>query len=346
MKLLQTMAGGDVGGAEEFFVRLVNALHRNGVEQRLVVRPNDARNDRLRVAGVPLVELPFGGSLDRRTMSALSAEIDAFEPDLAVSWMSRASQMTGRAIRRSRKAPVLLGRLGGYYNLKYYAHCDHLIGNTPGIVDYLVSEGWPADRGHFVPNFVAADVGRPIDRAALGVPDAAPLLLAAGRLHRNKAFDVLLSALKRVPDAYVLIAGNGEAGRDLEVLAHKLGVASRTRFLGWRGDMADLMATADMLVCPSRIEPLGNVVIEAWARGLPVVAAAAAGPAWLIREGEDGLLAPLEDAAALAAAIRRLAEAPQQAATMAAAGRRRFEAEFAEEAVVGRFLTLFDRLCS
>ena len=166
MKLLQTMAGGDVGGAEEFFVRLVNALHRNGVEQRLVVRPNDVRNDRLRVAGVPLVELPFGGSLDRRTMPALSAEIDAFEPDLAVSWMSRASQMTGRAIRRSRKAPVLLGRLGGYYNLKYYAHCDHLIGNTPDIVDYLVSEGWPADRGHFVPNFVAADVGRPIDRAA------------------------------------------------------------------------------------------------------------------------------------------------------------------------------------
>lgn len=344
MKLLQTMAGGDVGGAEEFFVRLAAALDRQGFEQRLIVRPNQARNGRLRESGIPVVELPFGGVLDRRTAPGIAAEVEGFAPDVAMSWMSRASAATGNALRRVRRTPVLLGRLGGYYNLKYYAGCDHLIGNTPDVVSYVASEGWPGDRAHFVPNFVHADTGRPVPRATLDVPEETPLLFAAGRLHPNKAFDVLLGALKRLPEAHLMIAGEGEAARDLLVLAHKLGVAGRVHFLGWRSDVADLMATADMLVCPSRIEPLGNVVIEAWARRLPVVAAAAAGPAWLIEDGTDGLLVPVDDAEALAAAVGRLAAGTELAVRLAEGGRARFEAEFTEDAVVRHFVELFEKV--
>ena len=221
--------------------------------------------------------------------------------------------------------------------LKYYRSCDHLIGNTPDIVRYLVEEGWPEDRAHYVPNFVAADPGTPLPRTRLDIPEGAQLLLAAGRLHRNKAFDILMKAMKEADEVYLALAGDGPEERALDSLARELGVDGRVRFLGWRDDIADLMATADMLVCPSRIEPLGNVVIEAWARNLPVIAAASEGPGWLIADGETGLLSPVEDHRMLAAAISRLAEDRDLATRLARAGHE-FETEFTETAVVEKFL--------
>ncbi len=341
MRLLQTIAGGEVGGAEEFFVRLAVALERAGVEQIVAMRPNDGRGRRLREAGIETVELPFGGVLDRRTVPGIAAAIRTFAPDIVLSWMSRGASMTSRAVSRSGRSPVHIARLGGYYDLKYYRGCDRLIGNTPDIVRYLVDSGWPADKARFVPNFVAADAVSTADRAAIGVPDGAPFVLAAGRLHPNKAFDVLVRATASLPGIHVAIAGEGGEEGALRDLAARLGVADRLHLLGWRTDVAALMEAADVLVCPSRIEPLGNVVIEAWARRTPVVASRSAGPAWLIRDGEDGLLVPLEDADALAATIRRLVDAPALASALAAAGRARFEAEFTEAAVVAQYLALF-----
>ena len=344
MKLMQTMAGGGVGGAEEFFVRLAAAFHRIDVDQTIVVRPNDTRGPRLAESGIAAVELPFGGLLDRRTVPALAVEIDRVQPDIILSWMNRGSSMTAKAVRKASAKPVVIGRLGGYYDLKYYTGCDHLIGNTPDIVRYLVEKGWPEARAHFVPNFVSTVSGTAVPREEFGLPDGVPVMLAAGRLHKNKAFDVLLHAMKHTDNVHLLLAGDGGDARELESLAHKLGVAGRVRFLGWRTDMANLMATADMLVCPSRIEPLGNVVIEAWARNLPVVAAAADGPAWLIEDGTDGLLAPVENADLLGEAINRVATDPRLPPRLVAAGRKRFEADFTESAVVAQFLDLFERV--
>ena len=295
-------------------------------------------------AGLSLTELPFGGMLDFKTTGALAREFDSFAPDVVLSWMSRASRFSGRAIQRTTTKPVLIGRLGGYYKLKYFSQCDHLIGNTPDIVRYLVDNGWPSDRAHFMPNFVASTPGRPHSRDDLGVPRDVPLLLAAGRLHPNKAFDVLLQAMRETGDAHLLIAGDGDEETALKAQAAGLGVEDRVRFLGWRGDMPDLLATADILVCPSRIEPLGNVVLEAWSRGIPVVAAASEGPGWLITDEKDGLLVPVEDHAGLADAIRRLCDDRAFAGELADAGRRRYESDFTQEAVVRQFLDLFERV--
>ena len=85
------------------------------------------------------MELPFGGRFDRRTGRELNRLIGDFRPAAMLCWMNRASRMTPAA------GPVKVGRLGGYYDLKYYRDCDYLIGNTPGIVDYLTAAGWPAD---------------------------------------------------------------------------------------------------------------------------------------------------------------------------------------------------------
>lgn len=337
-RLLQAMAGADRGGAEAFFERLAPALHRAGLEQHVLIRNNPRRAQVLRDAGVAVTELPFGGLLDLQTHLGFRKAVKTFQPNVVLTWMNRASRFcpSGPFVR--------VGRLGGYYDLKYYRGADHLIGNTQDIVDWIVNQGWPEERVHYVPNFVAEKKAPPVSRKTFSTPETAPLILALGRLHTNKGFDVLIEALANVPEAYVWLAGEGPLRAELETQAARRGVISRMRFLGWREDVASLFAAADLFVCPSRHEPLGNVVIEAWAQGVPVVAAASEGPSQLIEDGIDGMLVPLENAAAMATAINRLIEDRLLAAHVGAAGRQAYEEQFTEAAVVARYIEFFEKV--
>ena len=123
----------------------------------------------------------------------------------------------------------------------------------------------------------------------------------------------------------------------LAELAGRAGVGARVHFLGWRNDTAALLAACDVLVCPSRHEPLGNVVLEAFSAGRPVVAASAEGPVWLLGDGARGILVPVESGVALAGAVGAMLDAPEMAARMAAAGRAYFEARFSQAAVVAEW---------
>ncbi len=341
-RVLQAMAGAQVGGAEAFFERLVPALHRAGVPQRVLTRTNPLREAALAAAGIEPVLLPFGGFLDLVTRRRFRAEIAAFRPDVVLTWMNRATAFCPKP--RPETPFVHVARLGGYYDLKYYRACDHLIGNTEDIVAYIVGEGWPAERAHYLPNFVDQTPAEPVDRLAEATPDGATLLLGLGRLHRNKAFDVLIRALGALPGAYLWLAGAGPERDALEELAARTGVADRVRFLGWRRDTAALLAAADILVCPSRHEPLGNVVIEAWAHNTPVVAARAHGPAKLVGDGETGLLVDVEDVYGLAAALQRLAGDWDLRARLINGGRQAFEADYTEAVVTQRYIAFFDEV--
>ncbi len=346
-RVLQAMAGAQYGGAETFFLRLVVALQRAGEKQRVLIRRNPDRADGLRAAGVGVRELAFGGVFDLATRLAFRREVDAWRPAIVLTWMSRATQLCPRG------EFVHVARLGGYYDLKYYRRCDHLIGNTRAIVDYAVANGWPRERIDHLPNFVpdasAASIPRVGRAAASGIK--APLALALGRLHPNKGFDLLLEALAATPEVCLWIAGEGPQRPRLERLAARLGITGRVRFLGWRDDVPCLLANADFLVCPSLHEPLGNVVIEAWSAGVPVVATASDGPAGLIENGESGILVPLPDSRgggpqALACAIERVSRDPELRARLARSGRRAYEAQFTEEAVVARYRGFFDRVAA
>ena len=182
------MAGARSGGAELFFERLSAALHRAGDAVLPVIRRDPHRADRLRTAGLAPAQLRFGGPIDLLTRPRLARLLRAFAPEIAVAWMNRAA-------RAMPDGPwVKVGRLGGYYDLKYYRNCDHLVGNTRGIVAWIRAQGWPPDRVHHLPNF-APDLrgATPAD-----LPPG-PRLLALGRLHANKAFDILIRALRRSP---------------------------------------------------------------------------------------------------------------------------------------------------
>jgi glycosyltransferase involved in cell wall biosynthesis len=339
-RLLQAMAGAAQGGAEIFFVRLAAALQRAGETQRVLIRRQAARSRQLREAGVEVAEAAFGGAFDLATRRAFQREIAEWRPTHVLTWMSRATQLCPPGDF------VHVARLGGYYDLKYYRRCDHLVANTRAIAAYALAHGWRQERVHYLPNFVPDLRGAaPVDRASFGTPEDAPLALALGRLHSNKGFDLLLEALAATRDVYLWLAGDGPLRVALERQAADLGVAGRVRFLGWRGDAAALLASADFLVSPSRHEPLGNVVIEAWSAGVAVVATTSDGPAALIETEETGLLVPIA-AAPLAEAIERLARDSLLRTRLAAAGRRAFEAQFTEAAVVAAYRSFLDKVAA
>jgi glycosyltransferase involved in cell wall biosynthesis len=341
MSVLHLLGTAGDGGAETYFVHLVEALARAGVGQAAAIRRHPEREARLKAAGVPVRALPFGGPIDLITRTATAGFAATHGTKAALAWMNRAARHTPRGPPGSRNW-ARIGRLGGYYNLKYYRGFDHLVANTEDIADWIVAQGWPAGQVSCIPNFAAAppDVP-PLDRASLDTPAGVPLLLAMGRLHEAKAHDVSLQALAQIPEAFLWIAGVGPLEAKLQGMATALGVQDRVRFLGWRTDASALYRAADVCVFPSRYEPLGNVVIQAWAHGLPVVAAESQGPKALIRTGDDGLLVPIEDPEALASSIRHVLADRSLASRLAKAGAARVAADFSEAAVVGRWKTLF-----
>ncbi len=342
MRLMMSMAGARHGGAEAFFERLAMAFARRDVKIQVAIRRDDDRAERLGAADIQPIQLPYGGPFDFTTRRKLTRAVDAFSPHIFLSFMSRAAKFAPPARPRER---LHIARLGGYYAGKYYQACDHLIGNTTDICRHLIEEKFAMERVHYLPNFVDERLATAADRAQYGTPAEAPLVVAMGRLHENKAFDILIEALAEAPGVHLWLAGDGPLASDMKKLCRRKGLEDRVRLLGWIDDPSSLLEAADIVAVPSRREPLGNVVLEAWARRKPVVAAASEGPAQLIEDGSNGLLCAVDDVTGLAAALRRLADDREFAEAIATAGYENYRERFSEASVVDAYLTLFKRLC-
>ncbi|MGY1735085.1 glycosyltransferase family 4 protein [Geodermatophilus sp. SYSU D00684] len=178
-------------------------------------------------------------------------------------------------------------------------------------------------------------------RAGLGLADGRPLVLAVGRLHPQKGYDVLLDAAAALtrgaaggPAPLVAIAGDGPLQAELSarIAAQRLPVA----LLGRRDDVADLLAAADLVVLPSRWEARSLTAQEALRAGTPLVATRTGGLPELL--GDGAVLVPPGDAAALAGAVADLLADPARAAALAEAGRAQ-AAGWPDEAATARTLT-------
>ncbi len=134
-----------------------------------------------------------------------------------------------------------------------------------------------------------------------------PAIVSVGRLDWIKGYDVLLRAIvsvhKRFPQWMCYIVGDGKDRASLEVLRDSLGLSAVVQFLGQNENPASFLDQADLFVCPSRVDGFPNALCEAMAAGLPVISAATAGAAAIVRDDVDGILVPADDADALAAAI-------------------------------------------
>ncbi|MGH1399030.1 MAG: glycosyltransferase [Alphaproteobacteria bacterium] len=343
MKILQVMAGAARGGAETAFVDLCIAMKEAGEEVAVVTRPNDLRVPRLRAAGIEVHTLPFGGKIDVYTPVRLRRIIKRFQPDIVQGWMQRGpSKIPAWDARMGTPRYLVCVRLGGYYKLKYFRSADYFSTITPDIKRHLVEHGVDADRVREIYNFAETeDAATSIDRAEYGVPKDAPLLLGLGRLHVSKGFDVLIPAVAALPDVHLWIAGEGPQRAELESLIAAHDCGDRVRLLGWRSDRAALFQAADICVFSSRYEPFGTVFVQAWAEKTPLITCNADGPRQFVRDGEDGVVVPIDDVAAMRNAISRLVEDKALAARMVENGHKRYVEGFTKAQCVKNYLDFY-----
>jgi glycosyltransferase involved in cell wall biosynthesis len=351
---LHILGSRQFGGADQFFVRLVQALYGAGQPVTAVTRPGSPVADALDGSGIEQLNLPMANGWDLWSAWRIRQWVGRTRPAVVQTYMGRATRLT----RLPRRTPAIhIARLGGYYKIDgYYRHAHAWIGNTRGICDYLVTGGLPSERVFYIGNFVPEPVAfspeeLAAQRRSWEIPDDHWVLLALGRLIEAKGFDDLLQALARLPAEIggrpwvALIAGDGPEAEPLRNLARELGLEGRLRWLGWQNPADRCYAVADAFVCPSRREPLGNVILEAWNYRLPVVSTRGPGPSELIEPEVNGLFCEPRDVAGMAAQIENLLLAPAaRREAMGAAGHAYLNAHFSRAAILNAYLELYGRL--
>ena len=196
---------------------------------------------------------------------------------------------------------------------KIYACMDVVVAVSEDIAAKLETMGVPRDKVRVVPNGVDRRFrpgNRQVARRRFDLPAGGFIALFVGLLIPIKGLDILVEALAKsqTGELLCLLVGDGPLASDLQHQAADLGVGDRLRFVGRQSseEIPHWMAAADVLVLPSRSEGRPNVVLEAQACGIPVVATAVGGTPELVRDGETGLLLEPDDPQALATAIDRL----------------------------------------
>jgi len=191
-----------------------------------------------------------------------------------------------------------------------------------------------------IPNFSRI---APVD--AVRKPSIRPLhLISYGRLVRKKGFDVLLRALKTLSDggveATLIIGGRGPEAVALAALAQELGISEKVSIGVWIDDVAAALDEADVFVLPSRDEPFGIVMLEAMARGLPVVTTRTQGPLEVLTDN-NAFFTDIGSVEDLVRALRQIAENPEPAAIKATAALELYRSTYHEDAVLPRFEALY-----
>jgi len=339
MRILHIMAGRGLGGAETYSTDVMLSLHAFGIDECAVVSARAPRFHELVEAGVRMAPEPLSFPLRALEKWRIKKVLEREKPDLIHCWMRHAASL----MPAWKDGPVI-GWFGGYYEPRHFKHCTSFVGVTEDIVAHMVTRGVPKEHAHYVPTFPDVREESPVDRASLDTPSDAPVLLALSRLHPKKGLDTLLYAAKKIPEAYVWLAGEGPLHADLVKLTHKLGMEDRVRFLGWRTDRGALLRAADVCVLPSRYEPFGTVILEAWAAGTPLVAAASAGPAGHVTNEKNGLLVPIDDHEALAAALGRAIKDEPLRHQLIADGHDTFARKYTRKAVTEQMIALYEKL--
>jgi glycosyltransferase involved in cell wall biosynthesis len=341
----------EFGGADQFFVRLVRALQEQGDTVLAVTRPRSPVGKALDEAGPPQMRVGMVNGFDLWSVWRIRRLIRKHRPLVVQTYMGRATRLT-RVPREM--STVHVARLGGYYRINgYYRHADAWVANTEGIRRYLVESGLPSDRVFGIGNFVPPPClltgeARARLRSEHGVPADARVLLAVGRCIETKGFRELLEALSELPKQvdgrrwFAWIAGDGPMRGALELATRDLELEDRVRWLGWQADPGPLFAAADLFVCPSQHEPLGNVILEAWNHGLPVVSTPTDGARELMTQEVNGRLAGGLDAPALKRALEETMEATDdQRWAWGEAGRATVLRHHSRAAVVGAYRELY-----
>ncbi|MFA9430136.1 glycosyltransferase [Egicoccus sp. AB-alg2] len=352
------------GGAETQLVRAAVGLAERG-HRVTVARMLDwpGHEDDLAAAGIPLVELPARRPV--RAASALTAGallLRRLRPHAVVSFDYQAN-LLGRLAGRAAGVPAVVSsiradRFGGAPREWWIRRTDGLAAvtttNAARVARRLVERGLVhPDRLVVIPN--AVDDVAPVDadtrarvRGELAIAPDEFVFLALGHIAPRKDHATMLRAAARARRAgsafRLLIAGDGDTS-PLADLAGALGITADVHLLGWRDDVADLLAASDALVSSSAWEGTPNAAIEALMREVPVVATRAGGTEEVVEDEVSGFLVDVGDWRALADRLARTCALPAATrAAMGAHGQAHVRARHDRERVLDQWEALLQRV--
>jgi glycosyltransferase involved in cell wall biosynthesis len=336
------------GGAERVVVSLAQGARRAGHEAA-VASAGGALEQELDAATYRLPMLARRPWLLPAAARSVRRAVRAFRPDVVHFHNPGMAAVGGLATLRGRR-PAGLVTVHGVPEEDYPSATRVLrLAGLPVVAcGPDVERGLGSVRSTTIENAVPP-APQPADRAALaaelGLAVDAPLVVAVGRLTEQKNHALTVRALAQVPDAALLIVGEGPLRDPIAAAARDAGVADRVVLAGVRPDAREVVGAADAFVLSSTWEGLPLAVLEALAAGTPLVATAVRGVRDLVRDGESALLVPPGDPDALAAALRRVLGDPELAGRLAEGGRA-VAAAHGEEPMVSAYLDLYARLAA
>jgi glycosyltransferase involved in cell wall biosynthesis len=366
-RILQIIPTLDQAGAEKQMSLLARGLPPEEFDVHVCAlsRGGPLESDLLK-AGIPVTVIGKRRRLDPQACWRLKGYVAGLRPDLVHTWMLAANAY-GYAATRLAGAPA--GGLNclvagqrcvdpwkGWAELvvdRHIArHCRRVVVNSPGVRDFYVRHGLPAEKLRVIPNGVAAAQPTHTTRrqllSELGLPARSRLVGLVGRLWPQKRVkDAIWAAdlLKVIrDDVHLLIIGDGPHRGRLRKFRDQVRIRDKVHFLGHRGDVPRMLPHFDVLWSTSGYEGQSNAILEAMAAGVPVVATDIAGTRDLVLPGTTGYLVPLGDRAGFARWTNNLLDDAGLAQRLGQVGRQRVQDEFTVEKMVQRHAELYREL--
>lgn len=320
--ILHAMLGKGLGGLEQVFLDYQPILEgwaaRRGGRCVGVVRKGGKVAEREAGRTPPLAAMPAFTDWDPLTLAAAKGVVRAASPDLILSHGQRPARVFGKVAPPGAIQAVCLHKPAfevtpGVHYLAVGRHLARL----------AIERGAPEDHVWFIPNAVKPPTAQ---AAPFSRGEGAPVrIVAAGRLHPKKGFDVLIRAVGKLRawdfDVTCEIAGEGDERSDLEALIRELDLDPCVKLTGWTDDVAGVLAAGDLFAFPSHQEGFPLTLLEAMSVGLPVVATEIDGPVEILKDGVNGRLVPDDDPDRLAEALGELISDREAARRYGAAAR-------------------------
>jgi len=328
LSVLHVDASRQSRGGQRQLKLLTQGLHRRGVVQAVLCPPEAPLRDGLPVPAWPL---PAG----RRGRATLHQAVERLGASLVALHDRGALQLVPR---EGLEVPAVLHRRVDFEPSRWSRRRYRRVHGIVAVSQAVARVMHQTTGGHGPWVEVVHDGVRPPRPVPLA-PPARATVLAVGALVPHKGHRTLVAALAHLPDAQLVVAGEGPLRRRLERQARRLGVTGRVTFAGQVEDLDPLRAQASVLVHPSHQEGLGQAVLEALLAGLPVVASAAGGLPEVVRG--HGILVPPQRPRRLARAIREALDHNGRWRRALAEDRRRLVARFGAERMVEETLRAY-----
>lgn len=351
----------DPGGAERALVQLATGLDRNCWQPSVICLSGPgALVEPLKQAGIPVDCLGACCAQDVRVLFRLVGRLRRLRPALLQTSLYHAN-LLGRVVGRLVGVPIIVSGIrvaerGSRFRLWVDRVTERLVDAhvcvSRDVAEFSVHRGGlSAEKVTVIPNGVDWETyahASAADLSEFGIPPGCRTVLFVGRLDQQKdPFNLLTAAeslFEKHSQLHVLLVGKGRLRQAIETWVREHGVQSRVHVAGWRADVPALLRAAGCLVLSSRWEGLPNVVLEAMAAGVPVVATQVEGTTALVRPGQTGLLVPPESPEELASAISQILTDSARALSMAREAQEFVKKELTWKEAVSQHEHLYRRL--